>query len=197
MTPLYINPDPQEWTLAVDEHQQIVLVFNTAQSEPVNLKVYLQGQGASLEILGVIALSTPHVLQCTIEVVHAAPNTISKIILASVLKGEAAQEVKGKIVIQKGAKGADGFLSHRTLTLSSHAKSITIPSLEIEEEDVKAGHEGVTGPVDQQQLFYLHTRGLDQASAQELVVEGFLSTVIGKIKDASIKEQVTALCHSI
>jgi Fe-S cluster assembly protein SufD len=150
----------------------------------------LQGQGACVEILGIIALSGLPALRCTIEVVHEAQSAKSNVTIVSVLKGNAAQEVKGKIMMKKGAKGADGFLSHRTLTLSKDAKSISEPILEIEEDDVKAAHEGVSGPVDPEQLFYLQSRGLSLEQGEKVIAQGFLNEIGFRISDPVMKEKV-------
>ena len=190
-----INPTNQHWT--VQEAQQVVFLFTKAPTEPVQLRCDLNGKNASVEIIGIIMLGALPVLRLDLHVTHAAPDTISKITLVSVLKGNAAQEVQGKISIQKGAKRADGFLSHRTLTLSPGVKSISVPTLEIEEDDVKAGHAGATGPIDKEQLFYLQSRGLAARQAEAIIAEGFLEQVISKISDMVIREKVMQeLWHS-
>ena len=198
-TELHINPGHGAWTLEQDEEQQIVLIFDDACTTlPRELIFNLKGKGASLNIIGIILLRALPLkgrnhLRVRLKVAHYGADTKSRVDVVSVLGDSAGQDVDGMIQIKKGAKGADSALSHRTLTLSSLAKSVTVPSLEIEEDDVKASHAGTTGPIDPEQLFYLQSRGLKSEEAQQVIAQGFLGQVIEKIKDEEVRENVSKL----
>ncbi len=150
----------------------------------------LAGKGAMLDILLIVQRTVSELLDVSLRIVHKGQNSKARVTAASVLRNSASQDVCGMIVIQKGAHGTDSALSHRTLTLSHNARSITIPSLEIEEDDVKASHAGVTGPIDPEQLFYLQTRGLNAEEAERIIAEGFLNQVIQKIEDPELRNTV-------
>ncbi len=191
---LHINPVNGTWTLGATEQGQVVLVFDdTCSTESRELVFHLVGEGAVLDVIFIAQRTVPELLKVSLRIVHEGARTKAAVWAASVLQNSAAQDVRGMIQICKGAKGADSALSHRTLTLSATAKSVTIPSLEIEEDDVKASHAGVTGPVDPEQLFYLQTRGVSTEEAQQVIAQGFLEQVIEKIKDEGIRENVNKL----
>ena len=89
----------------------------------------------------------------------------------------------GLVSIKKGAKNTDTFFREDALLLSDTAKAEAIPSLEIDENEVKAGHASTVGPVDEEQLFYLTSRGITRKEAESLVVRGFLFPVSEKLSD--------------
>ena len=193
-TELHINSGSRTWTLTEHQQQQVVLVFDDACTPDARELVFrLMGKEAQVDIIILVKRKAPELLQASLHVIHEAQNTKANVMAASVLDDSAAQDIRGIIHIQKGAKGADAFLSHRTLTLSATAKSRTEPILEIEEDDVKASHAGVTGPVDPEQLFYLQTRGVSTEEAQQVIAQGFLQAVMSKIQDPVILNKVKDL----
>lgn len=83
----------------------------------------------------------------------------------------------GMVRIANGAKGADGYFSSKIL-LFDNAKGISVPSLEIDENELKAGHASTIGRPDAEQLFYMQSRGLSEKEAQKLLIFGFFEPVI-------------------
>ncbi len=84
-------------------------------------------------------------------------------------------KLKGKILIQKDAVGADAFLRLKVMLLGENAKAEVDPELEILTNDVKASHAAFVGQIDEEQLFYLMSRGIDRQNAIKLMVEAFLN----------------------
>lgn len=82
--------------------------------------------------------------------------------------------LKGIIMIKKGAEGTEAFLRQSVLLLGKNAKAVAIPELEIECDDVKASHAATVGQIDPEQVFYLQQRGLSSNQAVELIVKAFL-----------------------
>ena len=85
---------------------------------------------------------------------------------------------KGKIVIAKNVSGINAFLKFKVLLLGKNARAIVEPELEIDSNDVKASHSASIGQVDEEQLFYLMSRGLTRQKAVKLIVEAFLNESI-------------------
>jgi Fe-S cluster assembly protein SufD len=83
-------------------------------------------------------------------------------------------EMKGKIIIGKNIKNIDVFLEQRVLLTGAGARAVVIPELEIESNKVRAGHAASVGQIDEEQLFYLTSRGLNKQEAIKLLVEAFL-----------------------
>lgn len=105
---------------------------------------------------------------------HNAKNTKSRIKIRAVLKDQAKLSINGLVKIQKGMKGSDTYFDARILTLSQHATGIIVPSLEIDEMDVKAGHSASVTNISDRDMFYLTSRGISIENSTKLIEQGFL-----------------------
>lgn len=97
-----------------------------------------------------------------------------RIVMKAVVEEGGFLEMRGKIKIGKEISGVDVFLEQRVLLLGQGARAVVIPELEIESNQVKVGHAAAVGKVDEEQLFYLMSRGLTQELAIKLLVDAFL-----------------------
>jgi len=140
-----------------------------------NLEVVLAGRGAKVDISGVWKGKDDQQFAGNLKVVHRAPETVSKVNLRGVLKDHAQAAFDGLVRIEKGAVNSDGFLRADFL-LFDQAKARPLPYLEILENEVKAGHAATVTRVDDDQLFYLMSRGLTKPQAEKAIVEGFLKS---------------------
>lgn len=164
-----------------------------ADIKPVNLVFELNGAGAGAEVIALVLGQNDDLFKFYVQIEHKKPNTVSKVWVKSIMADESQQEMKGIIKIENGASGSDSYLSHRTLLLSHQAKSKTTPLLEIDEDDVKAGHAATTSKIDPEQLFYLRSRGLSEPEAKKTIIKGFVQELVEKIKDKKIKAKVEGL----
>jgi Fe-S cluster assembly scaffold protein SufB len=98
-----------------------------------------------------------------------------RLVMKAVVEEGGNLEMKGKIVIGKKVKDVDVFLEQRVLLVGEGARAVVVPDLEIESNQVKAGHAASVGKIDEEQLFYLTSRGLNKEEAVELLVEAFLA----------------------
>ncbi|OGF67593.1 MAG: hypothetical protein A2Y62_17985 [Candidatus Fischerbacteria bacterium RBG_13_37_8] len=112
---------------------------------------------------------------------HYAPATKGEIIMRGVLKDEAHSVFNGMATIQKYAQNSDSYLSDHVLLLSPDARSDSIPSLEIEANQVKASHSASVGQIDEDMIYYLASRGFEDVMAKKLIVEGFLEPLTSQI----------------
>src|SRR3989344_4112021 len=135
--------------------------------------VYLKGEYAKANILSVAFANNNQIQDTGAKAIHFAPNTTSTIISKSISKGSGKTVFRGLVQVQKGAKNCKSFMKCDALMLDKEAKSDTIPSLKINEEDVQVGHEATVGKVGEDQLFYLMSRGLSENDAVSLIVGGF------------------------
>lgn len=138
-----------------------------------NLEVILAGVGAKVNVEGIWKGKGDEGLSGDLKIVHKAPETVSKVAIRGVMFDRSQAAFDGLIRIEKGAKGADGFLRADFL-LFDEAKARPLPYLEILENEVKAGHAATVTRVDDEQIFYLMSRGLTQTEAEKVIVEGFL-----------------------
>ena len=98
--------------------------------------------------------------------------------------------VEGMIKIDKGANGVDDFLEMRLLLLDDKSQAVAEPKLEIETNEVKASHAATVGKIDEEQVFYLTSRGITGKEAERLIVDGFLNQVVDKIEDRKVASKV-------
>ncbi|MEM9710741.1 MAG: Fe-S cluster assembly protein SufB [Actinomycetota bacterium] len=139
--------------------------------------VYLMGEGASGEVLSV-AYAGPDQHQDTgAKMVHAAPNTTSKIVSKSISKDGGRTSYRGLVRVEDGATGAKSHVVCDALLLDEESRTDTYPYQEIGERDAQIGHEATVSKVADDQLFYLMSRGLTEEQAMGMVVNGFIEPV--------------------
>jgi FeS assembly protein SufD len=134
----------------------------------------LKGEDSSAEHMEIIFGNNNQSFDVTANVVHLGSNSRGRVLAKSVLKDTAKSLFKGMIKIGKNAKASESYLAGHAILLDKGAKSDSIPSLEIETNEVKATHSASVAQMDEEQLFYLMSRGFSKSSAKRAVVEGFL-----------------------
>jgi Fe-S cluster assembly scaffold protein SufB len=113
---------------------------------------------------------------------HRGEDTTSDLLSKGVFTGSSRGYIKGLIDIARSARGTDTFLGEFSMLLQRSSRSVTIPSLEIDQPDVRrAMHSSSVGPIDETQVFYLMSRGLDREAARKAIVLGFLEPVVARI----------------
>jgi Fe-S cluster assembly protein SufD len=156
------------------------------------------GPGGSVEMLGLYFADAGQHIEHRLFVDHTAPNTKSHVTYKGALQGEGAHTVwVGNVLIRKVAEGIETYEENRNLVLTDGCQADSVPNLEIETgEIVGAGHASATGRFDDEQLFYLRSRGVEENEARRLVVHGFFNDLIRKIGvpeiEASLVETVEA-----
>ena len=135
--------------------------------------LHLQGQGAENRVLGVLFGDEEQNFVNWVTQNHTAQRTTSDIQYRSALKGSSHMFFSGLVSISKEAQQSDAYQSSKSLLLSKDAKAEAIPILEILADDVKCSHGAAVGPVDEDQKYYLQTRGINPEQAEEIIIEGF------------------------
>jgi Fe-S cluster assembly protein SufD len=123
---------------------------------------------------------------------HTAPRTKSNVEYKGALQGKDAHTVWiGNVLIRKVAEGIETYEENRNLVLTDGCQADSVPNLEIETGEIEgAGHASATGRFDDEQLFYLRSRGIDEKEARRLVVHGFFNDLIRKVGVPAIEEQL-------
>ena len=149
----------------------------------------LQKPGGSTTTRGFyVALDGQH-LDFTPLMKHSAHHTTGDLLYKGVLKGKSRSVFRGLIQIDPQAMQADSYLVNNNILLSREAHADSIPTLEIKANDVRATHGSTTGPIDEDQIFYLMSRGLTPAVAQQLIVDGFFAAVLDAIPSDEVRER--------
>ncbi len=136
--------------------------------------VYLMGEGAKGEVLSVAYAGEGQHQDAGAKMVHAAPNTTSRITNKSVSKNGGRTTYRGLAKVQPGAKNAKINVVCDALILDDRSSSDTIPYIEIEEDQATMAHEATVGKIGEEQLFYLQSRGLSESEALSMIVLGFM-----------------------
>ncbi len=151
----------------------------------------LRGEGSFSEMLGLyFADSDQHFAQRTLQS-HDAPHATSDLLYKGALKENSRSEYSGLIKVQKGAQGTDAYQANRNLVLSDDALARSIPQLEIEANEVRCTHGATVSPVEEEHLFYLMSRGIDRVTAQKLVVFGFFTDVLDRIRVPKVRDELS------
>jgi Fe-S cluster assembly protein SufD len=153
----------------------------------------LEGDGGSSEMLGVYFTSRDqHVDHRSIQD-HVGSRTGSDLLYKGVLKGRSRAIYSGTVIIRAGAHKCDAYQTNRNILLSETAKAHSVPNLEILTNDpVRCGHAASVGPVDEDELFYIQTRGIPFEEAQRLIVTGFFQEVLDRVTLPEIRAGLEA-----
>jgi Fe-S cluster assembly protein SufD len=173
---------------------RLSLVITGAGSFDTHITVRLVGTGATATIRGILigtgdSTQALHTLQ-----VHEAPSTTSDLLVKTVLSGTATCLYDGGIRVEKSAQKTDAYQRNENLLLSDNAYVESKPSLEILANDVRCKHGSSTGPINQDEVWYLESKGIQKTEATRLIIQGFLHNALELIQDDMIKKD---LIHSL
>jgi Fe-S cluster assembly protein SufD len=150
------------------------------------------GPGGEVEQLGLYFVDAGQHFEHRLFVDHNAPQTKSNVDYRGALQGRGAHSVwVGDVLIRKVAEGITTYESNRNLVLTDGCRADSVPNLEIETGEIEgAGHASTTGRFDDEQLFYLRSRGIDEAEARRLVVHGFFADIIRRIGVPGVEQRL-------
>jgi Fe-S cluster assembly protein SufD len=150
----------------------------------------LAGRGASGDLVAVYLGEGDQTLDFRTFQDHAAPDTTSNLLFKGAVGGRSRSVYTGLIRVRPDGRGTNAFQTNRTIKLSDEAWAESVPNLEIENNDVHCSHASTVGPIDEDQRFYLESRGVPPQVAERLVVEGFLLEALGQMPVAEATSAV-------
>jgi Fe-S cluster assembly protein SufD len=187
---------PEMWSfstqraqLAQDARLRTLNVALGARLARNNVQVSLDGKGSQADLLGVVSIDgRKHVDFETLQD-HFGDATRSDLVIHDALRDRASANFTGLIRINKSAHQTESSQEQKNILLSDRAKADSDPKLEILNNDViRCTHGAAVGPVDAETLFYLQSRGMDQATAEQLIVEGFFRSTLEKLGNEPIQD---------
>ncbi|MCO6456531.1 MAG: Fe-S cluster assembly protein SufB [Pirellulaceae bacterium] len=143
--------------------------------------VYMLEPGARGEILSIAFASAGQHQDAGAKLVHCAPHTTGQIISKSISKNGGRSSYRGLVKVEQGAKHSKCNVVCDALILDSRSRSDTYPYIEIAEQDVSVGHEASVSRIGEEQLFYLTSRGLTEAEASTMIVNGFIEPLVKEL----------------
>jgi len=157
-----------------------------------HLTVDLIGRGSSAVVLGAYFGDEDQTLDYRYFMHHVGLNTNSDMFLKGAVEDDALSVFTGMIRIEEDAQRTNAFQTNRNLILSGGAAAQSVPNLEILANDVRCGHGSTIGPLDEEQRYYLMSRGLDSSRADRLQVRGFFEQVLDRFPTAAVAAPVRA-----
>lgn len=165
--------------IIVEQDQELIFpVIWTGKEKELSYSIHLTQRGAKITFLALLLGKDEETLDIKTHVSHEAEDTKSEVIIKSALSDYSYVNFEGLVKINHGAKGTNAWLAAHMLLLSKTARGRAIPSLEITENDIKAGHATTVGRVNELELFYLMSRGLSEKTAKQVIVQGFLHSIL-------------------
>jgi Fe-S cluster assembly scaffold protein SufB len=154
----------------------------------------LIGDRSSVEQVEIVFGADEQLFDLTSYTTHVGKDTTGNLLSKAALLEKSRTYLKGLITIERSANGTDSFLGEFGMNLSKAARSVAIPSLEIDQPDCRrAAHSSSVGPVDETQLFYLESRGIPPDEARKFIVLGFLEPVVARVPLASAQDRLREL----
>lgn len=164
----------------------------------ISVDAKYKAPGGSLVLNGIYFVDSKQHFEHRVFVDHCEPKCFSRVTYKGALQGQGARSVWiGDCLIGENGEGTDTYELNRNLILSEGAKADSVPNLEIENGEIEgAGHASATGRFDDEQLFYLMSRGIDETEARRLVIRGFFAELLNTITDQTLRERLLGRIES-
>ncbi len=196
------NLPRQTWQIAsqvADVSSQANLISSTAALGGDYARLHtdcsLSGRGATGDIVALSFANESQTMDFRVFHSHIAPDTSSNLLFKGAIDDEARSIYTGLIRVGPDARGTNAFQTNRNLKLSDDAWAESVPNLEIENNDVTCSHASTVGPVEEEQLFYLQSRGVPTDVAERLIVDGFFAEVLDALPLQSAVPMVRQVLH--
>ncbi len=157
---------------------------------------HLRAPGGRSDMLAVTVADDAQEIDARTFQIHEAPNTASDLLYKNSLDDKARTIFSGLIRVDPGAHKTDAYQKVRNLLLSDDAEANSAPGLEIEADDVRCTHGATSGQIEEEELFYLMSRGIARKAAQKLIVHGFLQEAIDRLGHSAIAEKLAAMVRA-
>jgi Fe-S cluster assembly protein SufD len=184
----------QEASVGRDASYKHVAITFGGDVVRMDANVTYRGPGGSADLFGLYFADAGQHLEHRLFADHNAPRTRSNVVYKGALQGEGAHTVwVGNVLIRKVAEGIETYEQNRNLVLTDGCRADSVPNLEIETGEIEgAGHASTTGRFDDEQLFYLQSRGIPEDEARRLVVHGFFNDIIRRIGVEQLEDRLMA-----
>ncbi len=181
--------------VARDAEIDWVLGMFGASFQRYDVECVMEGEGGTSFMYAVGVLDDHQQFGQFTKQHHRTGNTVSDLMFKNVLRDSAVSNYAGMIKVEKNANGTNAYQANRNLVLSDKAKCDTKPILEIESNQLRCTHGATVGRLEEQQLFYLRSRGLTEGQARDVLIEAFLDPVLARIQVESVQKEFAELVH--
>ena len=181
---------PETIVLGSDEELSVLLIALPGVSADVSLKVDLNGEGARFALNGVGISTADEKIRVHVELRHNVPGCSSSQLFKNLVGGMARVDFYGRIIVAQDAQKTEAYQANHNLLLSETARVNTKPQLEIYADDVKCSHGATIGKLNEDEQFYMRSRGISLAEARFLQMISFVSPVFELVPEETERERL-------
>ena len=174
----------------------LILVVYPGVSCDIKLDISLKGEGAEANVYGAYVCGNDEKVKISVDVHHDVPHCNSRQLFKGIAGGSSRVDFYGKIIVAKDAQRTEAYQENHNILLSDSAKVDTKPQLEIYADDVKCSHGATIGRLNEEEQFYMRSRGISLEDAKVLQMISFVAPVLENIKEETEREKVTASLES-
>ena len=192
---VYILPDadlPESIVLERDAKAEVVVLVMPGVSCDLNMKVRLTGEGAEANIYGAYVCGGQEKVRIAVDMFHEMPHCNSRQLFKGIAGGVSKVDFYGKITVAQDAQRTEAYQENHNILLSDGAKVDTKPQLEIYADDVKCSHGATIGRLNEEEQFYMRSRGISLEDAKVLQMISFIAPVLENIPDESYRESLAS-----
>ena len=175
-----------------DASETIIVVVMPGVSADLRFNVELIGEGAEANIYGAYICAGQEKVKIAVDMHHKVPHCNSRQLFKGIAGGSSRVDFYGKIIVAKDAQRTEAYQENHNLLLSDGAKVDTKPQLEIYADDVKCSHGATIGRLNEEEQFYMRSRGITLEDAKVLQMISFVAPVLENIEDEAEREEITA-----
>ena len=179
-----------------DASETVVVVVMPGVSVDLKFDVELVGEGAEANLYGAYICAGQEKVKIAVDMHHKVPHCNSRQLFKGIAGGNSKVDFYGKIIVAKDAQRTEAYQENHNLLLSDGAKVDTKPQLEIYADDVKCSHGATIGRLNEEEQFYMRSRGITLEDAKVLQMISFVAPVLENIKEDTEREEITAALES-
>ena len=199
MTEIIIVSDAQlcrQIEVPAGENRDMILLVYPGVSTDSALNVELQGEGAQANIYGAYVCGADERVKIAVDMHHKVPRCNSRQLFKGIAGGKSRVDFYGKIIVAQDAQRTEAYQENHNILLSDDAKVDTKPQLEIYADDVKCSHGATIGRLNEEEQFYMRSRGITLEDARVLQMISFLAPVLEAIPDEAQREEIALQLES-
>ena len=183
---------PQRIVLERDARADVLIAVMPGTSVDAKIDVELTGEGAEANLYGAYVCGTVEKVKIAVDMNHSKPHCMSRQLFKGIAAGESRVDFYGKIIVAQDAQRTEAYQENHNLLLSDKAKVDTKPQLEIYADDVKCSHGATIGRLNEDEQFYMRSRGISLEDAKVLQMISFIAPVLENVKDEAQREALSA-----
>ncbi len=186
----------QNLVVGRDASETVIVVVMPGVSVDLKFDVELVGEGAEANLYGAYICAGQEKVKIAVDMHHKVPHCNSRQLFKGIAGGNSRVDFYGKIIVAKDAQRTEAYQENHNLLLSDGAKVDTKPQLEIYADDVKCSHGATIGRLNEEEQFYMRSRGITLEDAKVLQMISFVAPVLENIKEDVEREEITAALES-